>query len=69
MKLAALTIALGLCAAASVARASVPGEPIDLGIRLQFFADDYLVDNRFAVKGSACELVLRKFRKLSPTPP
>lgn len=39
----------------------VPDEPIDIGTRPQLFADDYLVDNRFAVKGSAKNMVLRKF--------
>jgi len=36
-------------------------EPIEIGTRPQLFVDDYLVDNRFAVKKSATEMVLRTF--------
>jgi len=36
-------------------------EPIEIGARPQLFVDDFLVDNRFAVKKSGTEMVLRKF--------
>jgi hypothetical protein len=49
-------------AGAGVARTtSVPDEPIDIGTRPQLFVDDYLVDNRWAIKKSATEMVLRRF--------
>lgn len=43
------------------AMADMPDEPIEIGTKPQLFVDDYLVDNRFAVKGSAKQMVLRKF--------
>ena len=41
--------------------ADVPDEPVEIGTWPQLFVDDYLVDNRFAVKKSGTEMVLRKF--------
>src|ERR1051325_639154 len=64
MKAATLSLAIGALAVgvcASIGATTVPEEPLDIGTRPQLFVDDYLVDNRFAVKGSAREMVLRKF--------
>jgi hypothetical protein len=58
--------ALGWAATAPLLRAqlrSVPEEPLEIGKTPQFFVDDYIVDNRWAVnfeRGSK-ELVLRSF--------
>jgi len=46
---------------AVAAAAEVPDEPVEIGTEPQLLVDDYLVDNRFAVKRSATEMVLRKF--------
>src|SRR5688572_16118853 len=59
MKTCALGIVLGSCTVALFAGELVPDEPIDIGTRPQLFVDDYLVDNRFPVKGRG--MVLRKF--------
>lgn len=62
MKIAPFAFSAGLFFAALAAKAeSVPDEPIEIGTRPQLFVDDYLVDNRFTVKASAREMVLRKF--------
>jgi hypothetical protein len=59
------TIAFPLLGAMTPLRAAaiteLPNEPIEIGATPQLFIDDYLVDNRFAVKGSAREIVLRRF--------
>lgn len=61
MRATSIGIVFGLfVAVGSACAAVVPDEPIDIGTRPQIFVDDYLVDNRFAVKASAREMVLRK---------
>src|SRR4026209_1732140 len=41
--------------------APVPDEPIAIGWAPQFFFDEYLVDNRFAVQAGKSEIPLHKF--------
>jgi hypothetical protein len=47
-----------LSIAVSAAAQSIPNEPIEIGTAPQFFFDDYLVDNRFAVPGNKAEIPL-----------
>ncbi len=53
----ALFLALGTVASAAV----VPAEPVEIGTTPQFFVDDYIVDNRWAVnfQDGSKELVVR----------
>ena len=53
-----LWLGLGSCAVAGVG--TLPVEPVEIGAEPQFFVDDYVVDNRWAVKQKTDE-VLRVF--------
>ncbi len=41
----------------------VPDEPVEIGRQPQLFVDDYLVDNRYAIKSPATQMVLRVFHQ------